>query len=145
MKKPKTLKINDICFNITNLDINQNLGLAPWQYKPKDIDMTATTSIKNFKKVHDWFTECTHEIAIQYKRNGKGNGVIYYGVFPKELNYNFDEFEAGCDLFEVNFSIDYVEFYDNSIELLKEERKEKLKKLNLFNTNAKCKAKRRVK
>ena len=122
MKKIKLLKINDILFNITKLDITQNVGLAPWQYKPGDINLIATTSIENFKKVQDWFTECTHENAIQYKKVGKSDGIIYYVVFPKELNYNFDDIE-------VDFSIDYIEFYDNSIEILKEERKEKLKKL----------------
>lgn len=129
------ITIEGIRFKILSLDI-QNINTSTSSfgrqviYVPisNEIKMVAETTTNYYITLEKWRDNMfgmngISKPAYSFKRNIIKNGVQIIGIFP--IDYFFKE----DDLMEVTFSIDHI---DGDLKLfqLKQERLEKIKKLN---------------
>lgn len=111
------VKINDIDFEIVDITETRK-GNVNYHYIERK--MTATTNINNFEKIDYWFNSI-FRTDYSYKKDIIYNGFEIYGIYL--VNYGYNNYNIYVD-----FSFDYI---NGDIELfkLKQERKEKLKKI----------------
>jgi hypothetical protein len=127
------ITIEGIRLKILSLDIQKNhssqygYGNIP---TTTVIKMIAETTTNYYMTLEKWRDDTFDENGLSkpassYKKNFIRNGLKIMGIFPTD--YSFRE----NDLIEVTFSIDYINYDLESINLfmLKQERLKKLKKL----------------
>jgi len=124
--------INNISFEITNLTMTTS-GTSPINFRGQapqytninsaTIEMTATTSSSNYVSLLNWFNPNQNVRASTYKFDTLHKGYILKGVFPTNIEYNSYDNDIN-----VNFSVDYAYFDDDTTKELRKQKERKEKK-----------------